>query len=85
MAGLLTASAQPERVIRLVRDPVRGTLVVVALPGQPNHIVANDSCTRFEVNVERTDTNINDIWAMDGSATIECSGLSGSVVFEGCH
>jgi hypothetical protein len=82
---VLTASAQPNRLIRVVRDPVRGNLVVVASQGQPNHVVADKSCTRFDVRAERTNTNINDIWVVDGSLNIECSELSGSVTFEGCH
>jgi hypothetical protein len=82
---VLTAAAHPERVIRVVRDPVRGSLVVVASQGQPNLVLAADSCPRFEVNVERTNTSINEIWAVDGSLTIECRDLVGSAVFEGCH
>jgi hypothetical protein len=82
---VLTASAQPERLVRVVRDPVRGNLVVVASKGQPNHVLTDSSCTRFDVNAERTSTNINDIWVVEGSLSIECSELSGSVKFEGCH
>jgi hypothetical protein len=82
---VLTASAQPERLVRVVRDPVRGNLVVVATKGQPNHVQTGGSCARFDVNAERTSTNINDIWVVDGSLSIECSELSGSVKFEGCH
>jgi hypothetical protein len=82
---VLMASKQSGRVIRVVKDPVRGTLVVVASPGSPNHILASDACSRFDVSVERTSTNINDIWAMDGAMTLECNGLTGSVKFEGCH
>ncbi len=82
---VLMTSKQPERVVRVVKDPVRGSLVVVAGPGSPNHVLGSDACSRFEVNVERTSTNINDIWAMDGALSIECTGLSGSVKFEGCH
>ena len=51
----------------------------------PNHVLTGESCSRFEVNVERTNTNIDEIWAMDGSVTLECSELSGSVKFAGCH
>ena len=82
---ILMASKQPQRVVRVVKDPVRGSLVVVASPGSPNHVLGSDSCSRFDVNVERTSTNINDIWAVDGAMTLECNGLTGSVKFEGCH
>jgi hypothetical protein len=82
---VLTASAQPGRLVRVVRDPVRGNLVVVVSQGQPNHVLSDRECTRFEVNAERTSTNINDVWVVDGSLTIECSELTGSATFEGCH
>src|SRR4030095_16123465 len=82
---VLTASAQPERLVRAVRDPVRGNLVVVASNGQPNHVLTDGSCTRFDVKADRTSTNINEVWVVDGRLSIECSELSGSVVFEGCH
>jgi hypothetical protein len=82
---VLTTAAHPERVVRVVRDPIRGNLVVVATDGQPNHVLDDQSCRRFETSVERTNTNINDIWAVDGSLTIECPNLVGSAVFAGCH
>jgi hypothetical protein len=81
----LTASAARGRVVRVVRDPVRGDLVVVASQGKPNHALESKSCARFQANVERTSTNINDIWVVNGSVSVECNELSGSVVFEGCH
>jgi len=82
---VLTASTDSARLIRIVQDPVRGNLVVVASPGRPNHVLDDKSCKRFEVNVNRTDTRINKIWAVDGRVTIECGELTGSVVFETCH
>jgi hypothetical protein len=82
---ILTSKAHPGRVVRVVRDPVRGSLVVVASQGAPNHVIGSDSCSRFDVSVVRTDTSINDIWAMDGRMTLECKSLSGSATFEGCH
>jgi hypothetical protein len=82
---VLTASKQPERVVRVVKDPVRGQLVVVASPQKPNHVLSRESCSRLDASAERTSTNINDIWVVDGKMTLECTDLSGSVTFEGCH
>jgi hypothetical protein len=82
---VLTASKHPERVVRVVKDPVRGQLVVVASPGKPNHVLSGESCSRLDASAERTSTNINDIWVVDGKMTLECGDLSGSVAFEGCH
>jgi hypothetical protein len=82
---VLSSSKHSGRVVRVVRDPVRGSLVVVADNAHPNQVVSNESCSMFQVDVERTNTNINDIWAVDGRVTLKCKELSGSVVFEGCH
>jgi hypothetical protein len=82
---VLTASALPARLVRIVQDPVRGNLVVLASQGQPNRVMDDKSCRRFDVQVQRTDTRINKIWAVDGRVAIECDELAGSVVFETCH
>ena len=82
---VLTASTERDRLVRIVQDPVRGNLVVVVSKGQPNHVLASDSCARLQASVERTSTNINDIWVVEGSLLLECSELSGSVNFKGCH
>jgi hypothetical protein len=81
----LKASSQRGREVRIVRDPVRGNLVVVAVQGKPNHVISAESCPRVVINVHRGNTNINDVWTQDGNATLECPELSGSVKFEGCH
>jgi hypothetical protein len=81
---VLTATGHP-RTVRVVRDPVHGSLLVIVSAGRPNVVIAQDSCSRFQVNVNRTNTSINDIWAVDGNLSVECEQLSGSVVFEGCH
>jgi hypothetical protein len=82
---VLTASGHPEHAVRVVRDPVRGDLVVVVSQGQPNHVLDGKACKSFVANVNRTNTSINEIWAVDGSLTLECSELTGSVKFETCH
>lgn len=84
-SGVVLTAPDQQRVIRALKDPIRGNLVVVASAGQPNHVLSSDSCRRFEVNLDRTNTSINDIWVMDGSLVLECAELSGSVTFEGCH
>ncbi|HEX6277637.1 MAG TPA: hypothetical protein VFZ53_31560 [Polyangiaceae bacterium] len=82
---VLTASAEPGRVVRVVRDPVRGSVVVVAERGRPNHVLAGDGCAGLVANVERTSTNINDIWVVEGNVALECPELGGTVTFAGCH
>ena len=40
----LKSSKAPGRLVRVVRDPVRGNLVVVASPGAPNHVISIETC-----------------------------------------
>jgi hypothetical protein len=82
---VLTASSHPGRVVRVVRDPVRGSLVVVAEPGGANHVLSGDGCAGLVANVRRTSTNINDIWVVEGNVALECAELKGTVTFAGCH
>lgn len=82
----LSASTDPARRIRVVRDAVRGDAVVVEEPSQRRRTVIDSSqCRRFDVQVGQTNTSINDVWVMEGRAILECDLLSGSVSFSGCH
>ena len=81
----LSSSTAPGRVVRMIQDPVRGTLVVVATPGQKNRVFEADECSVYVVNIERSNTQVNEVWAMQGTTTLECPGLRGSVEFSGCH
>lgn len=82
---ILKSAKEPGRVVRVVRDPVRGNLVVVASPGKPNHVISPETCPRMSIDVRRGNTNINDVWTQDGKVTLECKELSGTVTFAGCH
>ena len=81
----LKSSKAPGRLVRVVRDPVRGNLVVVASPGAPNHVISIETCPGLVINVRRGNTNINDVWTQDGNVSLQCPELTGSVTFEGCH
>jgi hypothetical protein len=82
---VLTAEKDRGVLVRVVQDPVRGKLVVVAAAGRPNHVIDAAACSRFDVSVIRTSTSVNDVWAIDGKLALECRELSGAVSFEGCH
>lgn len=85
-AGVVLKSSKARgRVVRVVRDPVRGSLVVVAVSGKPNHVISAETCPQLVVNVHRGNTNINDVWTQDGNVGLTCKELSGTVSFEGCH
>jgi hypothetical protein len=83
----LTSEAEPGRVLRLVRDPVRGNLLIVETRGAslPDAVVDPKGCTRFDLDVDRTSTSINDIVVVEGHATFDCAEVTGKVTFAGCH
>ena len=81
----LSSSGSPDRAVRVVMDPVKGMLVVVKSPGQKNQVLDADHCPVFQVHVERSSTNINDVWGMQGTSTLECPGLKGAVSYAGCY
>ena len=81
----LTSEASPGLVVRAMRDPTRGTLIAVQRNGHKPVVLSPEECTSLQVNVSRTSTNVNDVWAVRGSASADCPGLKGSVTFDGCH
>jgi hypothetical protein len=80
----LRSSKDRGHVIRVVKDPVKGTVVVLT-GGGPNHVFEARNCKQFIASVERTSTNINDIWVVEGGITLDCPGLTGAISFAGCH
>lgn len=82
---LLGSDASPGRALRIVNDPVKGMLLVVVEPGRDNRVFERSGCSRFDVRTVRGNTNVNDVWAIDGHADFECQELSGKLKFEGCH
>jgi hypothetical protein len=94
----LTAKDAPGVRIRFAHDAVRGNLAIVEhvgpRPGKvvPNGLatsqrttIASDGCRKFELTVARTNTSINDVRVVEGTANLDCDALSGSVTFAGCH
>jgi hypothetical protein len=81
----LTSSQTPERSVRLINDPVKGPVLVVVEQGSKNRAFEADACKVLMIHVERSNTQINNVWAMQGTSTLECPGLSGSFAFAGCH
>jgi hypothetical protein len=82
---VLTSDASAGRALRVVNDPVKGTLLVVVQPGRDNVVLDKAGCVTFDVRTVRSNTNVNDIWAIDGRVRVECPSLSGKLTFEGCH
>lgn len=72
-------------IVRVVNDPIKGKLIVVVRPGATNQVLDGSTCSAFELDAHRTDTNINDVWVVEGAMKVACSELSGSVEFAGCR
>ncbi len=84
-AGVVLSSSKDSGTeVRLIKDPVKGTLVVVTAQGA-RKVLEPAQCPVFLVNVERTSTQVNDVWSMQGTSTLDCPGLRGAVSFAGCH
>lgn len=83
----LTSSAEPGKVVRLTRDPVRGNMLIVDEAGasRPKLVLDAAACERLNITVNRTSTSINDVWVVEGQASIACPGLTGDLTFSGCH
>lgn len=80
----LMSSKDAGRRVRVIRDPVRGELVVVEQSGKITKLTA-ENCRGFQMGVRQTSTNINDVWVMEGRLSLDCDALSGEVQFAGCH
>jgi len=82
--------------LKAFQDPAYGEMVLLQVPGScegprcKQVLLKRESCERFAVRIEKTNTTINDIRVLDGELSLECklaSGdtISGEVRFEGCH
>ena len=81
----LDAESSPGLTVRLVKDPVQGDLVAIQRAGQAPVVIKPADCDSIRIDVTRTSTNINDVWNVEGSASLACKELRGELVFSGCH
>jgi len=84
--------------VLVIDDAVQGKLLKIEVPGScqpPGYEVCTvvevrpAQCTTFDVAIERTGTEVNDIRLIDGHATLDCAlpeggKLTAGVVFESC-
>lgn len=80
-----------EHMVRIVDDPLQGYSLGMNVPGQDFSLVIRapaSECEVFDLLVERGNTRINGIWAMQGHANIECHTEGLDIVadlhFSGC-
>ena len=70
--------------VRLARKPAGDYTVTARIPGTDDAVVFND-CELMDIQVSRTNTQVNMIWAVEGSAKISCETLKGDLSFSNCH
>lgn len=75
------------RAVRLVHEPGSEALVSVeGLAGDGRTTaLQGDRCAALEVTIKPTGKRLGRVSLVDGSATIDCDGLRGSVTFTSCH
>ena len=82
--------------LKAFQDPAYGKMVQLQVPGScegprcKQITLKDESCARFAVRIEKTNTTINDVRVLDGELSLDCelvSGdrISGELRFEGCH
>lgn len=88
--GVQLEDAKSGTMMRLVKDPVKGYTAVVRLPKSDKAIsVTPDGCAKFDVDIERQSSRINNIRNVKGRAEIDCvdgdNSLKANITFENCH
>jgi hypothetical protein len=81
----LGADGSPGLVVRLVEDPVQGDLVAIQRDGQTPVVLKTADCKEMRIDVTRTNTKVNGVWSLEGSASFTCAELFGQLRFSGCH
>jgi hypothetical protein len=76
--------------VEVVQDPVRGWFVKVGKPGTKKmEAFGDEACKVLDVDVHNTNTTVNDIRVVEGSAKFECTDskegvVRGELTFSGC-
>jgi hypothetical protein len=82
----------------VTRDPTRGTMVEIEVPGSCRNSdgtdctvfpVPRDRCTTYDIHVEHMDVTVNDVRLVEGHAYLQCTLENGTTVrgridFSGC-
>jgi len=73
-----------KRRVRVVEHPVEGKRVVLigVVPGVERVVVDQKSCTKFTVDIERTNNRLNHIDGLRGTLALDCALPEGHVTAE---
>jgi hypothetical protein len=97
--GVVLGSEQaPDQGIKLVRDPVKGMLVTVQVPGTCNPtgqckavVFDAEECAKYDVVVSTTNTTVNKVRMVEGHLALDCKfketggTVQASLKFSRCH
>lgn len=77
-------------LVRIVLDPLAGYRVAMNVPGEDIALIVDASdCETFDVDVTRTNTRVNEFWAVEGHAVLACHhpdiDIDADLQFAGCH
>jgi hypothetical protein len=88
----IARSKDDTAVVRLVKDPIDGPRVRIErlVDGAPQAVVLDRAhCAALDLNVQEAGIAYNHVWALEGSATIDCSvdgtSYAGTLKFANCH
>lgn len=96
--AVLLGEGPDDGAVVAIIDPVRGKLVKVEVPGScrpPDREVCREvliepsMCSKFDVSVTRTSTEVNDIRLIDGHISLDCTfpedgSVRANLKFENC-
>lgn len=77
-------------LVRIVLDPLEGYALAMNVPGEDVAIVLreDDGCERFDLDLSRGNTRVNNIWEIAGHARVTCRfaelEVSADLSFSGC-
>lgn len=73
------------QAVRVISDPVHGPIVMVQRQAGQSERLALTGCRTLDVKIQRTNTTVNDIRVLDGSAHLDCPNVKANLTFTGCH
>jgi predicted RNA-binding Zn-ribbon protein involved in translation (DUF1610 family) len=86
--ALLDQSSDPR--LTVVRDEVGGTTLKFGIPGTDKAwVVPGEMCSKLDADVHRQNSQVNEVWNMEGHVDFDCElhdgRVHGSVTFSNCH
>jgi hypothetical protein len=87
----LVDKTDANKILRIVEDPVRGTIVKMNVVGQSAaRFIERTECTTWDIAMQPTNTTVNGIRLLDGHVALDCKfadggTLTGRIDFKRCN